>query len=382
MPRLSREDREDAQAAGVVLGDGGRWHGGLHQHAGGRAGTGRRLRVPADQPSARLSGVRQGRRVPAAGLFLHPRAHQEPLGIPPPHVRRRGCQRRCRLRPHPHAQPQPLHPVHALRPIHARGGRRPADRHHPARLLQPSRHLPRRRRRLAALGQPDGRVPGWRAHDARLPLQVASVGQPQRRRHPLHRLREGLQHHRLDQGQARVGHRFAARTHHAALQSRGERLLDVRHRPLQLPLGGERSAARAASPPAGRRSGPGRRLARRAGRGRPGVEGGRNEPAVPPVGARLARGDVPHRPPRAGTARRRRARRDRRQLDPQREAAARGDQVQGARGGRAEPRRRGGAGPGARRRPRAGSRRAEDGRRLGAGDGRLRAGSGTVGFAG
>ena len=55
------------------------------------------------------------------------------------------------------------------------------------------------------LGQPDGRLPGRRDHDARLPVQVAAVGQPERRRHDLHAVLEGLQHHRVDQGQAGVG---------------------------------------------------------------------------------------------------------------------------------------------------------------------------------
>ena len=54
-------------------------------------------------------------------------------------------------------------------------------------------------------GQPDGRVPGRRDHHARLPLQVAAVGQPAGGRHDLHALREGLQHDRVDQGEARMG---------------------------------------------------------------------------------------------------------------------------------------------------------------------------------
>ena len=86
------------------------------------------------------------------------------------------------------------------------------------------------------LGQPDGRLPGRRDHDARLPVQVAAVGQPERRRHHLHAVLEGLQHHRVDQGQAGVGEGLAADPLHAAVQPRRQRLLDVRHRPLRLPL--------------------------------------------------------------------------------------------------------------------------------------------------
>ena len=53
-------------------------------------------------------------------------------------------------------------------------------------------------------------------------------------------LLEGLRHHGLAEGQARVGQGLAARARHAALQPRGERLLDVRHRPLPVRLGRRR----------------------------------------------------------------------------------------------------------------------------------------------
>ena len=73
------------------------------------------------------------------------------------------------------------------------------------------------------------------------------VGQPERRRHDLHAVLEGLQHHRVDQGQAGVGEGVAAHPLHAALQPRRQRLLDVRHRPLRLSLDrGRRPPAEAA----------------------------------------------------------------------------------------------------------------------------------------
>ena len=97
------------------------------------------------------------------------------------------------------------------------------------------------------LGQPDGRLPGRRDHDARLPLQVAAVGQPERRRHDLHAVLEGLQHDGVAEGEAGVGEGLAADPLHAALQPRRQRLLDVRHRPVRLPLDrGRRSPAAAA----------------------------------------------------------------------------------------------------------------------------------------
>ena len=67
-------------------------------------------------------------------------------------------------------------------------------------------------RALAALRQPDGRLPGRRDHDAGLSLQVAPVGQPGSGRHDLHAVREGLQHDGVDQGQARMGQGRAARS--------------------------------------------------------------------------------------------------------------------------------------------------------------------------
>ena len=164
-----------------------------------------------------------------------------------------GVQRRRRFRPDADAQPQPLHPVHALRPVHARGRRRRADQHHRSRLRQRDRHVPGRRRALAALGQPDGRLPGRRDHDARLPLQVAPVGQPGRGRHDLHALREGLQHHRVDQGQAGMGQGRAADPRYAAVQPGRQRLLDVRHRPLRLSLDRRRRAPAAAAAARGSR---------------------------------------------------------------------------------------------------------------------------------
>jgi ferredoxin len=91
-------------------------------------------------------------------------------------------------------------------------------------------------RALAPLGQPHGRVPGRRHHHARLPVQVAAVGQPGRRRHGLHLLREGLQYERVAQGEAGMGEGLAPGAPHAALQPRRERLLDVRHRALRLSL--------------------------------------------------------------------------------------------------------------------------------------------------
>ena len=62
-------------------------------------------------------------------------------------------------------------------------------------------------------------------------------GQPPGGGHDLHLVLERVQHDRLAQGEAGVGPWVPARAHHASLQPRAERFLDVRHRPLPVPLG-------------------------------------------------------------------------------------------------------------------------------------------------
>ena len=211
-----------------MLDDLQRRDGGVHARRRGGGSACRHLRVPADQPPARLPGVRQGRRVPAPGFLLQLRTRRKPDGLPASRVRWRRREGGCGLRPDADAEPQPLHPVHALRAVHARGGRRRADRHHQSRRRQRDRDLPRAGRAFAALGQPDGRVPGRRDHHPRLPIQEPALGQPQRRRYHLHAVLQGVQHQRLDQGEAGMGERHAAGSHDAAVQPGGQQLLDVR----------------------------------------------------------------------------------------------------------------------------------------------------------
>ena len=116
-----------------------------HRDARRRRGAGERVRVPADQSPARLPGLRQGRRVPAAGLLLHLRSQREPDGVSAARVRRRGREGRRGFRPDADAQPQPLHPLHALRAVHAGSRQRRADQHRRSRLRQRDRDVPGRR---------------------------------------------------------------------------------------------------------------------------------------------------------------------------------------------------------------------------------------------
>ena len=159
---------------------------------------------------------------------------------------------------------------------------------------------------------------------------------PQRRRHDLHALREGLQHHRVDQGQAGMGEGRAADSHDAAAQPGRQQLLDVRHRPLRLPLGRKRSPPAAAAPAAAAirrgRSAVGRRAHRR--QRRRGCGRRTRERPLPRLGARVARRAV-----RAANTRSA-APAASRQLADAREAAAGEHEVQDPAGRRAERARR------------------------------------------
>ena len=107
-------------------------HGGAHQLGAGEGRPGRRARVPAREPPARLPGVRQGRRVPAPGPHLHvrPGAHalrrdQAPL----PQAARPVVADRAR--------PRALHLVLALRALQPGRGRGQAADHGGPRRAAP-----------------------------------------------------------------------------------------------------------------------------------------------------------------------------------------------------------------------------------------------------
>ena len=168
--------------------------------------------------------------MPAPGFFVYIRARREPHGLSAPRLRRRRRQGGRRFRADADAEPQSLHPVHAMRPLHEGDRRRRPNQHRGSRLRKRDRDLPGGGRPLPDVRQPDGRLPRRRDYDARLPVQEPALGQPVRRGYDLHALLERLQHERVDQGQARVGQGVPAHSHDAALQPGRQRLLDVRHR--------------------------------------------------------------------------------------------------------------------------------------------------------
>ena len=137
----------------------------------GQEGAGRRPRVPAHQPPARLPGLRQGRRVPAAGPDDGLRAGREPLRRGEAPLREADPDQRPRV-----ARPRALHPVRPLHPLRQGRRRRPADPLHRPGQRDRGQHLPRRAVLLVLQRQHRADLPGRRADRQALPLQGPPVG--------------------------------------------------------------------------------------------------------------------------------------------------------------------------------------------------------------
>ena len=142
---------------------------------------------------------------------------------------------RRRLRPDADVQSQPLHSLHAMRAVHARIDTDAqisiADRGYGSEIAtfqEEGVHS------LLSGNLMDVCPVG--AITTRDYRSSRALGQPRGGRHDLHAVREGLQDDGVDQGEAGMGERRAADSDDAAVQSRGERVLDVRHRPVRLSL--------------------------------------------------------------------------------------------------------------------------------------------------
>ena len=148
----------------------------------------------------------------------------------------------------------------------------------------------------------------------------------------LHVVREGLQHDRVDQGEARVGQGVADDPHDAAVQPGRQRLLDVRHRSVRR-ITGSRGRRVSCSPSRGTRRAQqapvawADAIAAAAAH----LRSGGSPDQGPALGARVARRDVRGGETRPGIARRRRAGRRGGDMDLEREAAAGQLEIHGAR---------------------------------------------------
>ena len=227
LPHVPGRDRGDPETADLLLDPGPRRHGRPHPHRAGQGRPERGGRVPARQPPARLPGLRQGRRVPAAGHLdgLGPR--QEPVDrrqAPLPEADRALAAGRDRPR-----ALHPLLPLRALqpggrrgRPAAAAGARRPHLRRH---LRRPPlrRALPRQHHRA---------LPGRGADQLHLPLPRPALGH-RAGRLGLHALPEPVQrqlHRPRRAGEAGPGPRQPRGRRRLALRPRPLRLRDVRRR--------------------------------------------------------------------------------------------------------------------------------------------------------
>ena len=152
LPRLHRQDREDAEAADVVLDGLHRRHGraarARRRSSTARAGVFEFLLVnhPLDCPVCDKGGE-----CPLQDFSYTFGPDQSRMEFPRRVFDGEGVQGRRRLRSDADAEPAALHPVHALRAVHARRRRRRADQHHRSRLRQRDRDVPGRRRPLADL---------------------------------------------------------------------------------------------------------------------------------------------------------------------------------------------------------------------------------------
>ena len=188
LPHVPGRGREDAQIAAGVCRLRRRGHGGQDDHRPGHQVPEGRARVPADQPSARLPDLRQGRRMSAAGPDLSIRSGREPLPVRQGALRQGGAA----LRQDP-SRPRALHSLLALHPLQrrnlwgARAGPDPAWRPHH------HRHLQRRAGPVQLPGQLDGDLPSGGLDLAAVPVHQPALGSgPHTERLP--RMQHGLQH--------------------------------------------------------------------------------------------------------------------------------------------------------------------------------------------
>ena len=199
-------------------------HGGQDAVLGSEERPDRCAGVPAHQPPARLPDMRPGWGVRASGLHLPGRAPGHPVQS----RLRQALQPGRRFRSRCAVRPEPVHPVHALRPVHGRRGEGAGTERLRAGRPRLHRDPPRGAARPPLGGQRRGPLPGRLAPVEGLPAQGTGLGARQIRV-DLHRLFPGVQHHA---GHARGGGRAGP----AQAEPRGEPLFHLRPRSHELPL--------------------------------------------------------------------------------------------------------------------------------------------------
>ena len=153
-------------------------HEGRHRVGDDEAGPGGHPRAAAGQPPAGLPGLRQGRRVPAAGPGVQPRPRREPVRRGEAALREADPDQLARA-----ARPRALHPLRPLHPLRRRGRRRPADQLHQPRQPDAGADVPRRAVLVVLLRQHRADLPRRRADGHALPLQGPAVGHRAGREH-------------------------------------------------------------------------------------------------------------------------------------------------------------------------------------------------------
>ncbi len=278
MPDVPGRDRGHPQAPDLVLDSGQGRDGRPHPDRARAPRPERDRRVPAGQPSARLPGVRQGRRVPAPGHHL--RVGSGALALHRAQAAfRKAAGAVAAGRDRPRAL-HPLLPVRALLP----GGRRglPADLHRTGR-----RHVRGHPRRPPLRGpvqrQYRRALPGRGAHLAAVPVPRAAVGHRGRRR-DLHAVPVPVQrrvHRPRREGDARARSRRdrRARRRRSGGPSGGRRRVAVRQGTLRLPGHPRRRADHPAARARRRQPAPGLLGAGPRGRRRPRSPQGRSRHA-------------------------------------------------------------------------------------------------------
>ncbi len=186
-------------------------------------GAGGHARVPAHQPPARLSDLRQGRRVPPAEPVAVARLRREPLRRREAHLPEADQRQRAGA-----ARPRTVRAVRAVHPVQRADLRRPVHRPRRAGRAAAGRLLRGPSLRLLLLGQRHPDLPGRRADQLRLPFPEPSV-RPRERRDLLRALRRRL----------RAAHRSPALPGEAPARGqrpRGQRGVELRQGSLRLLL--------------------------------------------------------------------------------------------------------------------------------------------------